>query len=276
MKKLTIGQMAQINGVSEQTLRYYDKIGLLKPVEVDKATGYRFYSIKQSARLDMIQYMQSLGMSLKDISVQLNNCDINLTKHVLVKKSEQIDKQIDSLKFQKIALQRAVENYERYESSPPDGTIVLEFIEKRWIYSYTTDTNFYNFGIEVYEEQLRKLKEDMDSKGLRSTYFCNAGSTVSQENIISRNYVSDKLFVFVDIENVPEKLVTAVPPNTYLCIYCNRFEMEIPYANKLLDEASLRNYTITGDYICEVIVDLPDFIENERGMFFKLQIPVKI
>jgi DNA-binding transcriptional MerR regulator len=275
MNKLTIGQMARVNGVSEQTLRYYDKIGLLKPVEVDKSTGYRFYSIKQSARLDMIQYMQSLGMSLNDISNQLKNCDVKLIKHVLEQKKLQIDKQIESLQYQKIALQHAVENYERYDSSPPDGTIVLEFIDKRWIYSYKTDTNFYNFGIEVYEEQLRKLKEDMDSKGLHSTYFCNAGSTVSHENIINRNYVSDKLFVFVDIEHVPEKLVSAIPPNTYLSIYCNKFELEIPYANKLLDEADFRNYTITGDYICEVIVDLPDFIENERGMFFKLQIPVK-
>ena len=60
MNKLTIGQMAQMNHVSEQTLRYYDKIGIFKPLEIDKQNGYRFYSIKQSARLDMIQYMKSL------------------------------------------------------------------------------------------------------------------------------------------------------------------------------------------------------------------------
>lgn len=276
MDKLTIGQMAQKNHVSEQTLRYYDKIGLLKPVEIDEENGYRLYSIKQSARLDMIQYMKSLGMSLKDISNQLKNCDIKLIKNILEKKSEQLDSEIEALKFQKVALQRAIMNYERYESSPPDGTITLEFIDRRWIYSYNTDTNFYDFGIEVYEEQLRKLKEDMGVKGLRQQYFCNAGSTVSYENIINRNYISDDLFVFVDCEHVPGNLVTSIPPNLYLCIYCNRFEQEIPYANNLLDEARHLNYTITGDYICEVIIDLPDFIENERGMFFKLQIPVKL
>lgn len=276
MNKLTIGQMAQMNHVSEQTLRYYDKIGIFKPLEIDKENGYRLYSIKQSARLDMIQYMKSLGMSLKDISIQLDNCNIKLIKHVLEQKNLQLEKEIELLKFQKIALQRAIMNYERYESSPSDGTIVLEFIDNRWIYSYNTDTNFYDYGIEVYEEQLRKLKEDMDKKGLRNTYFCNAGSTVTYENIIKRNYVSNDLFVFVDSEHVSKDLITAIPANTYLCIYCSKFELEIPYANKLLNEAELRNYTITGDYICEVIIDLPDFIENERGMFFKLQVPVKI
>lgn len=276
MNKLTIGQMAKINHISEQTLRYYDKIGIFKPLEVDKQNGYRFYSIKQSARLDIIQYMKSLGMSLKEISIQLDNCNIKLIKNILQQKTLQIEKEMESMKFQKIALQRAIINYKRYEDSPPDGTITLEFIDNRWIYSYNTDTNFYDYGIEIYEEQLRKLKEDMDEKQLRSTYFCNAGSTVTYENIIKRNYISNDLFVFVDNEHISKDLVKPIPANNYLCIYCSKFELEIPYANKLLDEVKLRNYTITGDYICEVIVDLPDFIENERGMFFKLQVPVKI
>lgn len=83
------------------------------------------------------------------------------------------------------------------------------------------------------------------------------------------------MFVFVD-ENVPENLISTIKAGTYLCIYCSRFEQEIPYANRLLDEISDRNYTIAGDYICEVITDLPDLMNGERGMFFKLQIPVRI
>lgn len=275
MDRLTIGQMSKINNVSEQTLRYYDRIGILKPIEVDKFNGYRYYSMKQCARLDMIQYLKSLGMRLKDIEVQLISCDTKLIKRFLEEKSRNIDAEIEALKNQKNALQRAVRNYERYESSPPDGTIALEYIEKRWIYSYNMSTNFYDYGIEIYEEQLRKLKEDMERNGLRQTYFCNAGSTVAYEQIINRDFISSGLFVFVD-ENLPENLIKPIKAGTYLCIYCNRFEQEIPYANRLLDEISKRNYTIDGDYICEVITDLPDLMDGERGMFFKLQIPVKI
>lgn len=275
MDRLTIGQMSKINNVSEQTLRYYDRIGILKPIEVDKFNGYRYYSMKQCARLDMIQYLKSLGMRLKDIEVQLISCDTKLIKRFLEEKSRNIDAEIEALKNQKNALQRAVRNYERYESSPPDGTIALEYIEKRWIYSYNMSTNFYDYGIEIYEEQLRKLKEDMERNGLRQTYFCNAGSTVAYEQIINRDFISSGLFVFVD-ENLPENLIRPIKAGTYLCIYCNRFEQEIPYANRLLDEISKRNYTIDGDYICEVITDLPNLMDAERGMFFKLQIPVKI
>lgn len=276
MNRLTIGQMARLNKVSEQTLRYYDRLGILKPNTVDSKTGYRYYSIKQSARLDMIQYMKSLGMSLKDIAKHLKNCDIGLFKSILGQKSIQIEKQLEVLKLQRHAVERAITNFERYESAPPDGTIVLEHIAKRRVYSFNTNINFYEHGLEVYEELLRALKNDLIQKSLPQLYFCNAGTILTRENALQRNFVSTKLFVFVDREYVPDELITTIPANTYLCIYCNRFDKEIAYANRLLDEVERRNYKIIGDYICEVIADLPDYEDNERGMFFRLQIPVKI
>ena len=67
MKRYTIGKMAKLNNVTEQTLRLYDKMGLFKPAYVDEHNGYRLYDIGQSARLDIIQYLKNLGMTLKEI-----------------------------------------------------------------------------------------------------------------------------------------------------------------------------------------------------------------
>lgn len=55
LQRLTIGQMAQLNHISEQTLRLYDREGILKAQEVDPETGYRYYHILQSARIDLIK-----------------------------------------------------------------------------------------------------------------------------------------------------------------------------------------------------------------------------
>ena len=63
LQKLSIGQMAELNHVSEQTLRLYDKEGLFVPRCVDPVTGYRYYHITQSARLDLIQNMKVYGMT---------------------------------------------------------------------------------------------------------------------------------------------------------------------------------------------------------------------
>ena len=40
-----------------------------KPAYVDEHNGYRLYDIGQSARLDIIQYLKNLGMTLKEIDV---------------------------------------------------------------------------------------------------------------------------------------------------------------------------------------------------------------
>ncbi len=42
-----IGDFSKLSQVTVKTLRYYDELGLLKPVEVDRFTGYRYYSADQ-------------------------------------------------------------------------------------------------------------------------------------------------------------------------------------------------------------------------------------
>ncbi len=69
--QLTIGKMAELNDITIETLRHYDRIGLLKPFRIDSKSGYRYYHINQSAILDMVIYMKSLGMPLKEIKKQL-------------------------------------------------------------------------------------------------------------------------------------------------------------------------------------------------------------
>jgi DNA-binding transcriptional MerR regulator len=47
-----IGDFSRLSRVSVKALRYYDEIGLLKPVRVDQFTGYRYYSADQLPRLN--------------------------------------------------------------------------------------------------------------------------------------------------------------------------------------------------------------------------------
>lgn len=63
-----IGQLARMSGVSDRTLRHYDKIGLLRPAAVDGATGYRWYGTAELTRLERIRGLQRLGLSLRQIT----------------------------------------------------------------------------------------------------------------------------------------------------------------------------------------------------------------
>ncbi len=63
-----IGQLARMVGVSERTLRHYDKIGLLVPASVDGLTGYRWYGVAELSRLERIRGLQRLGLPLRQIA----------------------------------------------------------------------------------------------------------------------------------------------------------------------------------------------------------------
>ncbi|MGI6737967.1 MAG: MerR family transcriptional regulator [Christensenellales bacterium] len=275
MRWLTIGQMAKLNQISEQTLRLYDKEGLLLPVNRGEDNRYRYYDIKQCAVLDMIRRMKSLGMKLKDIKNYLNNMDVKYFENFLRHKQDQIDEQIKALKAQRRAVERTLESHESYRNAPPDGTIVLEYIGKRQMYCVDTHKNFYDQHIEVYEEILRELRNRLIEDELPHIYFCNAGTILRKENLIIGRFYSTEVFVFVDCEFVSEKLITTVPAGSYLCIYCDDFYKEKDYAQRLLKRVEQEQYIINGDYLCETVAELPVIGKEKRGMFLRLQIPIQ-
>src|SRR5438874_13752435 len=63
-----IGEFAKIARVTVRALRYYDEMGLLKPHEIDRWTGYRYYSADQLPRLNRILALKDLGLSLDQIT----------------------------------------------------------------------------------------------------------------------------------------------------------------------------------------------------------------
>lgn len=275
VRHMTIGEMARLNGVSEQTLRLYEREGLFFPLGRDEQNGYRYYDIRQSAQLDIIRYMKELGMPLREIRLHMADWNPVRLKELLLKNRDAIDHRMKELSLQKRAVERAIDSCERYENAPPDGTLLLEYIPRRQMYIKKNIINFYDYEISEYEKILRALKEDMMERNIPPIYFANAGSLIRREDFLHRHIFSDEVFVFVDRDYVDEELITVVPPGFYLCIYCDRFDKEKEYIDRLLERIKEMNYVVMGDYICEVIMEMPmDY--QERGMFLRLQVPVRV
>jgi DNA-binding transcriptional MerR regulator len=64
---IRIGDFSKLSRVSVKTLRFYDEMGLLKPIQVDRFTGYRYYEFDQLPRLYRILALKDLGFSLEEI-----------------------------------------------------------------------------------------------------------------------------------------------------------------------------------------------------------------
>lgn len=64
--QFTIGQLARMGGVNVQTVRFYERQGILEPI-LRKESGYRLYNADSLKRLHFIRQAKDLGFSLKEI-----------------------------------------------------------------------------------------------------------------------------------------------------------------------------------------------------------------
>ncbi|MGL5753962.1 MAG: MerR family DNA-binding transcriptional regulator [Paraclostridium sp.] len=85
--RLSIGEVSKIFGISRETLRYYDKIGILSP-EVNPDNGYRYYLFKHLEKLSLILGIKLLGISLSDIRNTIDSEDINEYKSLVIRQEE--------------------------------------------------------------------------------------------------------------------------------------------------------------------------------------------
>jgi len=97
-----IGKTAEVLGLSADTLRYYEKIGLVPRVGKNQS-GRRTYSEKDVARLKFVQHAQGIGFSLAEIGQLLKLRENPLksskaTRTMAQRKCEDIQKQISTLK----------------------------------------------------------------------------------------------------------------------------------------------------------------------------------
>lgn len=98
------GQFARLANVSERTIRYYDKIGLLKPSFVME-NGYRQYSDLDLLKLQKILSLKHLGFSIEEIfPMVMDNTNIKESFELQI---DLIEDKISHLQSLKDALKRA-------------------------------------------------------------------------------------------------------------------------------------------------------------------------
>ena len=68
---LKIGDFSKLSRCSVRMLRHYDEIGLLEPAEIDRFTGYRYYSEAQLTVIGQIISLRGMGFSLAAIGEML-------------------------------------------------------------------------------------------------------------------------------------------------------------------------------------------------------------
>lgn len=114
MKKyFSIGEAAKAVHTTTETLRHYDRIGLVKPSKKDEWTGYRYYTENDIVRLNTVRALLLMDLSLSEIKNVLEYDDLKKTVEFLEHAEEKADEKIAALEASKAKIRLARSDYEK-------------------------------------------------------------------------------------------------------------------------------------------------------------------
>lgn len=174
---LSIGELAKLRKVNVQSLRYYEKLGILVPAYINPENGYRYYSLEQIMILDTIILCIDLGIPLKDLKNYVN-VDGELEFEYLLKdgrklakeKIRKIESSIDSINrtLQHINAQKTFLGRDGYYS---------RYIFERYYITILCETIM---SAQEYEKNLSHLFSLAKKQNLRASFphgiisaYCN-------------------------------------------------------------------------------------------------------
>lgn len=265
---LKIGEFSKLTKTTIKALRYYDKIGLLKPAFVDGENMYRYYTEEQIGIVQQIQAYQSIGLSCNDILGIFNNtlnreCLLDSRKLELELLKTEIDRQIEQI--YSLVNKNGSQNY-----SP----CIKEISQYKVCYSRSFISDITQIGnfMSLTVKELKRTNPDVDFPS--PDYCCVIYPDKSyRKSSIYVEYVQAVNRIGVDTEAIKFKMLE---PITAVCVthygryenLCEAYLSAIKYAKENQYEicANARERYIDGAWNCS----------DEKMWRTEIQIPVKL
>jgi len=160
----TVGEIADLAGISVRTLHHYDQIGLLRPESVSEA-GYRLYTGRDAEKLQQILFFRELGFSLKETGEIVNRPGfdrvkaLEMHKELLVEKGKRLQALIRSVE----STINAIKGGSQMDNKKMFDAFDMSEIE-RHKEEYAEETKQKYGSTDAYKESLKKTarytKED--------------------------------------------------------------------------------------------------------------------
>lgn len=268
--RFSIGQMSQLHNIPIKTLRYYDEIGLFTPAEIDPGSRYRYYSTEQFEQLNTINYLKTLGVSLKEIKTLLDLREIDHFLQLLKQQKEITENKIRELERVRDRFENRIAEIEKARTIKERGVVRIQELPERKIVRLQEKI----CSEQQLELSLRKL-ENMTGQN-SSIFIGKVGLTVSSHHLKKGEFTKyNSIFLVVEEEGTHDEFVSTLPEGEYACVYYNGDHSASPaYYAKMLDYIETQGYEISGDSVERTIID--QFISRHKEDYLtEIQIPVK-
>ena len=212
----SIGEAAKAAHTTSETLRHYDRIGLVKPSKKDEWTNYRYYTEQDIVRLNTVRALQMMDLPLQEIKKVLEYDDLEKIIDFLRQTEQKADEKIAALQYSKSKIQLAKADYERKLQAQQtfQGIILKDLPERVILLSDTLEVptldNLWNYLSHFYDKVTPALKDRF--------FFEDMAGIYSEEGLT-------RLFAlcirYVEIEGLK-----VLPKGKYLCASCTEEHRE--------------------------------------------------
>lgn len=253
-----IGEISRLYGIGVDSLRYYEKIGLLTPERSD--SGYRHYSVREIWKLNIIRDLRQLDFSMEQIGRYLQDHNTETTLRLLQEEEQAIHEKIRYLQGLQANVEKRRQSIEKARQLPLD-TIRLEHFGARRCYSIG----------EGYEEDsqmdvLIKRLLNMDRDHLYLIGNNQIGTAISLGG--AREGRLRYAGVFVIDENGRD----VIPEGNYLTVtYRGSYEKSREWTKNLLAYGESQGLHLKGDLLELLWIDI-HVSEQEEEHITQLQV----
>lgn len=215
---LTIGEVAKLSNISIQTLRFYDRIDLFKPIKTDPKNQYRYYQNTQLYYLDIIKSLKYLGLSLEEVKSVLTLSPEELVDY-LADQENKIEEEFRRLIETKEVLKRKKEQIQSFVIESSRMRVCVKKMPAQKIVKIKTSNITINDIPNMEYGLISKVLEDMGS--VFDTLYGGAFALDRYESLDDVHYdylfthaVTDKEIV-INLEDVE---ISTIPAGQYLSI----------------------------------------------------------
>ena len=215
----SIGETAEIMGVSVQALRTYSNLGLVVPEYVNEATNYRYYSFSQFHLIDKIKYFRDLGIPLHEIQKAFQTADSANVVDIMREHQKKLEAQIQRLQSSIDNLEWYI-NYFNYAKQHAGYKVpyILKFPKR---YALYVDFSDYSQA----ETTLFKLRNS--PQGQKLEYLRQYGYIVDFGKLREGVFSQRQQFMFIkepppDLAGELRGHIMEFPAGEYLCVFTDK------------------------------------------------------
>lgn len=268
--KYTVSEIAEYFNISAQTLRYYDRIGLLKPERTSEYSGYRIYGKEQFNRLYLIRELKQLGLSLEEIKNYCETKDVSSLSQTLEQALSNLESRITALEEIRQHTQEYLRSLRAMEQS--GGRFSCELCPVRERYAYMLDVNFTPGTLYTHIEM---LQESYCHSRLRAVEPGRVILGVRQDTLESGTLRAYHAIGHLLSGPAEHPKVRTFPAGLYaIACHHGRYETIFDSYRKLLRYIHQKQYQIAGNSLEISVTDMA-FTDDPEQFVTEIQIPVR-